>query len=177
MTRNRHRLLSVLCAAALLPLAGVSSASAQGNGVHVDPGSPTGKEYGIPLQTARREAQSQSEGKLDSADSGSSSAPLFGEGVGDTSSPSSGSNGGSGDSGGGGGGKSNGKSGDSSGSGGSGAATDVETVGKAFSGTRALQATVPDGGTSSTLTIGALAISVLLLGAVLGSIARRRSNG
>jgi hypothetical protein len=173
MTRKRHRILSTLSAAALLALSGAGSASAQGSGVHVDPGSPTGKEYGIPLEDARREAQGDN-GQLDSVEQGSRTAPLFGEGVGDSSSSSSSSSsdGGSGNSGGG-----NNKSGagkdSSSGSG----DASGETVGTAFSGTRALQATVPDGGTSSTLTIGALAISVLLLGAVLGSIARRRSNG
>jgi outer membrane murein-binding lipoprotein Lpp len=36
-------------------------------------------------------------------------------------------------------------------------------------------ATVPQGGFSDTLTIGAVALSVLLLGGVIGSIARRRS--
>ena len=37
-------------------------------------------------------------------------------------------------------------------------------------------ASVPDGGLGSSAVIGAVALSVLLLGGVIGSIARRRSS-
>jgi LPXTG-motif cell wall-anchored protein len=43
-----------------------------------------------------------------------------------------------------------------------------------IAGTRTVRAAVPGGDAQSTLTIAALAVSVLLLGGVLGSIARRR---
>ena len=57
-----------------------ASAPAQNdpNGVHVDPNSPSGTEYDIPVERARREAQGTTK-KGASRDSGS--APLFGSGI------------------------------------------------------------------------------------------------
>ena len=61
-------------------------ASSPGNGVTVDPGSPSGKEYAIPIDTARREAAGGSAPGPGSTGSGPTSgtpaAPLFGVGVG-----------------------------------------------------------------------------------------------
>src|ERR1700761_8477411 len=48
-----------------------------GGGVHVDPGSPAGKQYAIPIPSARSETSGQS----GSSGSGSSNPPLFGVGV------------------------------------------------------------------------------------------------
>jgi hypothetical protein len=169
MMRLRRRLPALLSTAALLGLAGSGTAAAQ-SGVHIDPGSPSGKEYEIPLETARREATA-GHGELDSVEQGSRTAPLFGEGIGDDDDSSGDGGGGKKDNGGSGGGKSSGDPQDSTSS-----ETGGDTVGDAISGTRALQATVPEGGTGSALTIGALAVSVLLLGGVLGSIARRRQQ-
>lgn len=52
-----------------------ASALAQEDGVFVDPDSPAGKEYAIPLDEARREATGGEDGTPGSA------PPLFGEGV------------------------------------------------------------------------------------------------
>jgi hypothetical protein len=53
-----------------------SAASSPGSGVHVDPGSPAGKQYVIPLPAARRETSGGQAGG-----SGSANPPLFGVGV------------------------------------------------------------------------------------------------
>lgn len=50
-----------------------AAALAQGDDVFVDPDSPAGKEYAIPIDEARREASGR--------DGAPGSAPLFGEGV------------------------------------------------------------------------------------------------
>lgn len=64
-------------AALLASLAGgAGDAVAQGDGVHVDPKTPAGKEYALPLETARRDAAGgASEG------ASSDAAPLFGAGI------------------------------------------------------------------------------------------------
>lgn len=58
-----------------LSLAMASPAIAAGNGVHADPGSPAGKQYAIPIPTARSEAA----GGQGAA--GSANPPIFGVGV------------------------------------------------------------------------------------------------
>jgi hypothetical protein len=68
--------MAVLVAALGLTTAGPALA-APGNGVHVDPGSPAGKQYAIPIPSARSEAAGQS----GSSGSSSSNPPLFGVGV------------------------------------------------------------------------------------------------
>ncbi len=51
-------------------------------GVHVDPGSPAGKEYALPLEQARRDASGGRSGDLSSSDSGQGGgSKLFGEGI------------------------------------------------------------------------------------------------
>jgi hypothetical protein len=66
---------SGLLALLLLPPA----APAQEGGVFVDPGSPSGKEYAIPIERARRAAQgAPAPGKVEV---GKRSAPAFGEGI------------------------------------------------------------------------------------------------
>ena len=75
--RVRWCVLPFALLVALLPFAG--SASAQDPGVHVDPDSPTGQEYDIPLERARRQASSNPSGS--SQPSRSSSEALFGEGI------------------------------------------------------------------------------------------------
>jgi hypothetical protein len=150
----RRRLIpAAVLFAALLPAA---PAVAQ---VHVDPGSPSGKEYAIPLEQARNNASGNSgvgSGTNTSTSSEAAAAPLFGEGIDHKSNPPKGV----------------GKRGQKSTTDG----TAPATVGSAIAGTQPVRATVPSGGAKSTLTIGALALSVLLLGGVLGSIARRRQT-
>ncbi len=69
-------LMAVVLASLGLITAGPALA-APGNGVHVDPGSPAGKQYAIPIPSAR----SETSGRAGSSGSGSSNPPLFGVGV------------------------------------------------------------------------------------------------
>jgi len=70
--------------AVVVTLAVPGVAGAQ-DGVFVDPDSPSGKEYAIPLEEARRDAGAQ--GRPDRVRPGERSAELFGAGVGDGGSP------------------------------------------------------------------------------------------
>jgi hypothetical protein len=82
MAERRHTwllLAAVLTFVALL--LAPAGARAQEDGVTVDPNSPSGKEYDIPTERARRDAGG---GKKKSDDK---KAPLFGEGVGKTPTP------------------------------------------------------------------------------------------
>jgi hypothetical protein len=74
----RRVVTGLACAAALTLSAG--PAYAQGDGVFVDPNSPSGKEYAIPLESARRQADPRPVSPQ-SVSSGASRATLFGEGV------------------------------------------------------------------------------------------------
>jgi hypothetical protein len=55
-----------------------ATAQAQGRGVFVDPESPAGKEYAIPLEEARRQAAPDAESR---AGGGDAASPLFGAGI------------------------------------------------------------------------------------------------
>src|SRR5688500_10175816 len=76
----RGRTLATALAALALG-AGAAPAAAQQDEVFVDPDSPTGREYDIPLERARRDAV-QGPGSA-AQPYRSRSAPLFGVGVGD----------------------------------------------------------------------------------------------
>jgi hypothetical protein len=71
-------------AAVVALLAAPSGAAAQG-GVHVDPNTPAGKEYAIPLDSARREAAGKDNGTAvaprNTAPSTGNETPLFGAGI------------------------------------------------------------------------------------------------
>ena len=71
------------CIAATLVAVGVAlsapSAFAQEEGVTLDPGSPTAKEYALPIEQARRDAGG--EGGRATTQAGERAVPLFGEGV------------------------------------------------------------------------------------------------
>ena len=69
-----------------LLLVGGGVATAQDDGVHVDPNSPAGKEYALPLDSARREAR----GGATSGGGSGDSAPLFGVGISERGGSSSG---------------------------------------------------------------------------------------
>jgi hypothetical protein len=73
-------LAALLTCVALLPAA---PAPAQEDGVTVDPDSPSGREYDIPTERARREAGSRDKERPDKGDD----APLFGQGVGSEPTP------------------------------------------------------------------------------------------
>jgi hypothetical protein len=143
-----RRTLILLSLAAALP---VSPAAAQ-SGVIIDDDSPADKEYAIPLESAREDAAGASGGG-----SSSSGAPLFGAGVGDSGNDSRP--------------KSSQRDPQKSSRRPS-PATETTSV---QSG-RTAAATVPEGGVSTTATIIAVALSVLVLGGVIGSIARRRTT-
>jgi hypothetical protein len=86
----RHRSLG-LALVLSVALVGPSASFAAEPGVHVDPNSPAGKEYQLPLETARQQAAggtatggrgsggSGARGATSTA--GPSSAPLFGQGI------------------------------------------------------------------------------------------------
>jgi len=69
-----RRLLALLCAFTVM----APAAAAQEDGVFVDPGSPSGKEYVLPIDRARAEAAGS---KKTQKGPDSEKAPLFGEGV------------------------------------------------------------------------------------------------
>jgi hypothetical protein len=142
-------------------------ASAQDKGVHVDPNSPAGKEYALPLDSARREAS----GGASSGSSSGDSAPLFGAGIsrgggssgGGASSPGSGP----------GDGKANGtRDGGSGGSGGN---------GSSLGGVDATQAARAVADTGGGLSAGALtlliALGVLAVGGLIGLSVRALRSG
>jgi hypothetical protein len=74
---RRTAFITVLLGLTLAPFA-----SAQERGVFVDPDSPAGKEYAIPLEQARGEAAGDSSGREGGGvANGSSAQPLFGVGI------------------------------------------------------------------------------------------------
>jgi hypothetical protein len=139
--------LSLAALAFVLPTG--SAAGKEEPGVHVDPGSPAGKEYAIPLESARREGAGggvQGSGGGGGSASGSS-PPLFGAGISQAkrhSSDGGGKDAGSGDSGG----------------------------GAAPSAAKSVAARADDGGSASLRTAGIAAL-VLLVGGGLGLGLRR----
>ena len=69
----------MLVMAAVALLASVPPTFAQSEGVTVDPDSPSGKEYDLPLERIRRQADPKRRGER--VVQGSRSSPLFGEGI------------------------------------------------------------------------------------------------
>jgi len=151
-------LLFALCALALSAPAAVAA----DDEIFVDPGSPSGKEYALPIDRARKEAARDTKGAKDAK--GQSATPLFGEGVDAASTP--------------------GASGRRAGGGGKAAADDAnpsaagtgagsrETAPK----TLKAQAAAPDGGIGVAAIIGGVSVGVLLLGAAIGVLLRRRAS-
>jgi hypothetical protein len=86
---RRSLLVLLLVVTGLVPAAGAFAQSTTGGGVTVDPNSPSGTEYDIPVQKARRDAQGTKKAKpkapaaprARTSTSGDNSAPLFGQGV------------------------------------------------------------------------------------------------
>src|SRR4051794_21479121 len=85
------RFLATLLLGFTLAAAGPALASAAEPGVHVDPDSPAGKEYAIPIDSVRRDT-----GGRGSAEPGGGGAPLFGAGITPAGRSSGGGSGGSG---------------------------------------------------------------------------------
>ena len=152
-------LLLILCALALA----MPAAAGAADEIFVDPGSPSGKEYALPIDSARKQAAGDARGPS----SRTKGTPLFGEGVGDRDAGGAGGGGGGGsDDGGGGGGATKG-SGDK-------ADAERDDADGGTPVTARAQAASPDGGAGTIAIIGAGA-GVLLLGAAIGLILRRRS--
>jgi len=152
-------LLFALCALALSAPAAVAA----DDEIFVDPGSPSGKEYALPIDRARKEAARDTKGAKDAK--GQSATPLFGEGVDAASTP--------------------GASGRRAGGGGKAAADDASTgaAGTTGAGSRETapktlkaQAAAPDGGIGVAAIIGGVSVGVLLLGAAIGVLLRRRAS-
>jgi len=145
----------------------------------VDPESPAGTEYELPIDRAREEARGGSGGSSGSA----GEAPLFGEGVDDKSSGSGaqqaagGKPGLAGKPGSGGREGSDGRSG-SNGAADTPATSSAEQTGLGTSAPEAVraQAPAPDGGSGSVFAIGGIAAAVLLIGALAGVALRRRAH-
>ena len=151
-------LLLLLSALALMAPAAV----AQDDEIFVDPGSPSGKEYALPVESARKQAAKDAQGSSSSAQP----APLFGEGVDDRSTADAGGAG-SGSGSGSGSGAAKGSRGGTDDADGGTPATSAATL-KA-------QAAAPDGGIGLAAVIG-VGAGVLLLGGAIGVLLRRRST-
>lgn len=166
-------------AAVLGLLAAAPSAAAQ---VVIDPDSPSAKEYAIPLENERRQADPEST-TGDEVTQGERSSPLFGAGIDDvdpTPQPSGSAgaprDGDDADGGEGGDGRDAGGGGAGGGAGGGGTQgapgpdRTPEVVRAATANPGA-----PDAGIGAPLTIGSLALAVVVLGGGVGILLRRRA--
>ena len=159
MHARTSKLVALVALGLVVPGAGV--ASAQDNGVHVDPDSPAGKEYALPLDSARRDASGSPSG----TGATGQGAPLFGAGVSKAAGSGGGERSGSG------GGQGDGSSGADRGGGNS-----------AVSGADATQvaraAADKGGGLSAGVITLLIAMGVLFVGILIGLSVRglRRTN-
>jgi hypothetical protein len=146
------------CAAALALSAG--PAYAQEDGVFVDPDSPSGQEYRIPFESARRQADPRPVSPQKVA-SGADRATLFGEGV---ISPSAarGARKGSGS------GSGKGSAGQGTGSGAD-RRPDIVKIATSRPG-------APDSGLGTTALVLGIGVVVLLVGGGAGFVVRRRTG-
>lgn len=160
MVKRTRPCLGALAVAAALACA----APAQGDAPQIDPDSPAGTEYQLPLDRAREEAGAGRGGATGGGTGGPSGGsarevPLFGEGVEPSSSSPQ----------------------PSQPRGGSASASDPATTATAELADAAppetvrAQAPSPDGGGSELVAVGAGAGGVLLLGGLAGLLLRRRS--
>ena len=158
--------VAFLIAALALPAA----AQAQGRGVFVDPESPAGKEYAIPLEEARRQAAPDAESRPGGGDAAS---PLFGAGI--TRAPGASAAGG-GSAGSGGGGEPGGAAGRGGDRGAGNAAEgegleELESAREGRADSMAIEAAA-QGGSDALLTAG-IAGTVLAVGLLVGFGLRR----
>ena len=165
---RRHALLAAtisgLCA--LFP----AVAGAQTPGLHVDPDSPTGHEYAIPLDQARGNAAPGSDAAGGSPGSGGqAAAPRFGVGVAGAGKAGAGHAGSGPDSGGSGGSSGSGSVGANGGGRGSDGKVPA-TLGSLRLDTASAN---PPGSVGTSLLVAGIAAAVLLLGALAGLLARR----
>jgi len=163
---------ALMCAFTVVASVAVAPvAVAQEDGVTVDPGSPSGKEYALPIDRARAQAA-----KGGGSGSDAQKAPLFGEGVdGDGAGPTAGRGGSAADR-----GSSRDRAGGTRGaastmddleSGGSGSSDDSASA----NDRRLLRAQAVEGGLGIGASIGA-GIGILLIGGLIGLWLRRRAT-
>ena len=171
MTRNTGvvRKLRVALGCAFALLIGTPEAGAQGEGVTVDPDSPSGKEYALPLERARGQADPR--GVAPGAASRAGSAALFGEGV----VASSGSDGQAasrnGDQ------HSSSKAGTSRARTGADSTTSARDRAPSVVGLAASRPATPDGGVGTPILVLGLGLLVVLIGGVAGVVIRRHADG
>jgi hypothetical protein len=140
--------------------------------VFVDPDSPTGKQYQLPLESARRQADPGSDGRTappGARPTGTGAAALFGEGIASARRAGKGSDTG----------RSGGKakpSGTTGGSNGSSASTTLDSPSSSTLQSAVSHPGAPSGGIGSTLLIAAGGGLVLLIGGLAGFVIRRRST-
>ena len=151
-------LLLLICALAFLAPAAV----AQDDEIFVDPGSPSGKEYALPVESARQQAAKDAPERPSSAQP----APLFGQGV-DAGSPDGevGAASGTADA---------KRAGSGTGAGNDADAGTSSAQGAARTATLKAQAAAPDGGIGLAAVIG-VGAGVLALGGAIGVLLRRRA--
>ena len=157
--------MTSVCKGMLLLLCGLAvsapAASAQEDPVFVDPDSPSGKEYELPIDRARQQGAPQTQAAESAR--GSQAAPLFGEGVQADSAATT----------------ARGSSGEPRGAGSAGSTDPAKgsrsdrADAPAAAELRA-QAAVPEGGAGVAAIIG-VAAAVLLLGGLFGLLLRRRA--
>ena len=163
--RMRTFLRSAAVTAAMAVAAAAPAAAQDDDGVFVDPSSPSGKEYQIPLESVRRQADPTTRPGAKVAP-GERSSPLFGEGIDPGTASGAITPGGNGGGGAGGG--------SSSGS----APPDAPAAPKGSAPSRAIEAArsapgAPPGDTGSLLVILSGAALVLLAGCGAGIALRR----
>jgi hypothetical protein len=141
-------------------LVAASAADAQDPGVFIDPGDPSAKEYAIPFEQERRQAD-PGQGASAPVAPGTRSSPTFGVGITSGNAPGPA---------------------DDPGDGGSGKAQDdepererVSDADSAVVQAAAAQPGAPERGTEVTLMIAGIALGVLLAGGVAGLLWRRRA--
>lgn len=147
----------VLSLAFVTWIGAAAPAAAQGEGVFIDPGTPSSKEYVIPIEQARRDAAHGSNTPMITP--GERSAPLFGEGV----TPD--------------GGATNAESSDGQTGGSATAADGTSGDGSAGPDASTQQASLrPTDGNSSVATLALIGggVGVVLVGGVAGLLLRRR---
>lgn len=154
LTSLRAGLLMLLCGLAVM----APVASAQDDEVIVDPDSPSGKEYELPIDRARERAAASTPKPASAA--GARSAPLFGEGVEPAHAGTRAAQGTRAM----GGGAQRGPSG----------AAGADRAAVAAAAERTAQAAAP-GGASGLVAIIAAGGGVLLVGGLVGLLLRRRS--
>lgn len=166
LRRMLRSLLALMCAFTVIASVAVAPvAVAQEDGVTVDPGSPSGKEYALPIDRARAQAA-----KSGGSGSDAQKAPIFGEGVdGDGAGPTAGRRGSAADRGSSASGRGSGP--DDLESGGSGSSDDSASA----NDRRLLRAQAAEGGLGIGASIGA-GIGILLIGGLIGLWLRRRAT-